>query len=141
MNYELKLLDSTLRHSQDSQVLNNACIYYKNLLYYLNVMKETKDLQLFFRLQNICYKEPEEEDGKVINKAIELANSTYSLDNKKNQNITDKRTSLLSAIENAYFTEEKLNNDIKLVTSLITQYQLLLLDVIKNNEQNKRLNK
>ena len=138
MNYELKLLDSTLRHSQDSQVLNNACIYYKNLLYYLNVMKETKDLQLFFRLQNICYKEPEEEDGKVINKAIELANSTYSLDNK---NITDKRTSLLSAIENAYFTEEKLNNDIKLVTSLITQYQLLLLDVIKNNEQNKRLNK
>lgn len=133
MNYKLKLLDNTFMNSGDIQVLNNACEYYKSMLYYLSAMDETQDNNLFFRLVNICYTIQEDnfQENTMTSKAISLMTDFYI--NQKGI-VNNDFKSFLNTIKLNYFSKERLQKDIEYISMTLGQYYIALKNAIENKQ-------
>ena len=232
MKYILNVTDNKYKESNDIELLNNICEYYKMLLMYLEVMKKTTNSKLFYRLLNDCYtlntdnntfisecenllgKKSEElitnivkydindknmikntyfetwniialddfdsnnlnnkelenlvnnnkmlvlnrNNKKHINNSINIINNgTYYLGVKYNNNLKigelfpklkiDKNSyyyienyePLVNAIRNKYFPDERIDNDINTVSSLYTEYLLIIKNILEKNNKEKSL--
>ena len=145
MKYELKLLDdNSIKQSEDTKVLTDAIVEYKKILNFLYAMEEISNNKLFFKLMKICYQEVEEEnhvenDEEYYERRFINLTDNYYLDDKAYTQFVIKNDDVLTQIRNKHFSKERLESDIQLVSSILSQYNLLLTDMIRKKFEEKRL--